>query len=57
MQRNGFYRFTFILRIWRDGNTTPWHYVLEDTTTGERHGFSDLNELTAYLMHQLSLPC
>jgi len=43
---------SYILRLWRvDGPQTPeWHASLEDPSTKERYGFSNLEQLFAFLM-------
>ncbi len=41
---------SFMLRIWieqTDGN--KWRFSLEDTQTGKRKGFANINQLKAYL--------
>lgn len=43
--------FSFLLRVWRagDGDQPEWRASLEDTCTGERRGFSSLEELWAFI--------
>jgi hypothetical protein len=43
---------SYLVRIWRDGNGTPWRASLQDAATGERRGFPDLPSLFAYLQAQ-----
>ena len=43
---------SYILRLWCAGEpeTGNWHASLEDTSTRERFGFSNLEQLFAFLM-------
>jgi len=45
---------SYILRLWRANEPQPgeWHASLEDPSTGERFGFSSLEQLFAFLMEQ-----
>jgi hypothetical protein len=52
------YRFVYILRVWRnsDGNgSAEWRFAVEDTGTGERHGFSTLAELAGFVESALRM--
>lgn len=42
---------SYLLRLWRapGGAGQPWRASLEDTLTGQRRGFADLEALVAYL--------
>ena len=43
---------SYLLRIWiepTDGE--EWRFSLEDTRTGKRHGFANLDKLVGYLTH------
>ena len=44
----------YLLRLWRvnTGRGTVWHASLEDSRTGERRGFADLDSLFAFLKEQ-----
>ena len=44
----------YLLRLWRvnSGRSTMWHASLEDSRTGERKGFADLQGLLAFLEEQ-----
>ena len=45
---------SYLLRLWQDtgeGEST-WRTSLEDTRTGERHGFLSLEALFTYLLEQ-----
>jgi hypothetical protein len=46
----------YLLRLWRvnAGRSTMWHASLEDSRTGERKGFADLQGLMAFLEEQTS---
>lgn len=48
-------RLSYLLRLWRAGNgdAPQWRFSIEDTQTHERHGFSDLAGLVAYLEAQI----
>ena len=39
----------WLLRMWRESPTAPWRIALENTTTGERKGFADLESLLLFL--------
>ncbi len=39
----------YVLRLWRNGDTTPWRAALECARTGERHAFATLADLVAFL--------
>ncbi len=45
-------RQSFVLRLWcsNAAETTYWQASLENSRTGERIGFADLEQLFAYLM-------
>ena len=43
-----------LLRLWRDGQGGAWHASLQDTKSGERIGFADLERLFAYLLRLTS---
>jgi len=45
------YRF-YLLRQWAEDAGNCWRYSLEDSRNGERIGFADLAQLTAYLAAQ-----
>lgn len=46
---------SFLLRVWRVGQNehSVWRASLEDTRTGERHGFASLEELMRFLREQI----
>lgn len=46
---------SYLLRLWRapGGVEQPWRASLQDTLTGERRGFPDLEALVAYLHDQI----
>ncbi|HSN76198.1 MAG TPA: hypothetical protein VL334_14075 [Anaerolineae bacterium] len=46
---------SYLLRLWRapGGADQPWRASLQDTLTGERTGFADLEALCAYLHAQI----
>ena len=39
----------WLLRLWRETPYTPWRIALENVSTGERQGFTDLEALLVYL--------
>ena len=47
---------SYLLRLWLAGNgdAPEWRMSLEDTGTGERHGFVDLASLVTFLETQIS---
>ncbi len=50
----------YLLRCWEERSShaqTPiiWRYSLEDSHTGERHGFADIDALLTHLRSTLSL--
>lgn len=46
---------SYLLRLWRapGGADQPWHASLQDTLSGERTGFADLEALCAFLQTQI----
>ncbi len=42
----------YLLRLWRDREAAPWRAGLEDTQTGERRNFADLEKLFTFLNEQ-----
>lgn len=49
---------SYLLRIWRvsEGEAYRWRALLESPSTGERHGFADLEQLLAYLRAEIAAP-
>jgi hypothetical protein len=43
---------SYLLRIWRDDAFSPWRALVQNPATGERHAFSSLAQLYAFLEHQ-----
>ncbi len=45
----------YLLRLWNANTSGPsaWRASLEDTHTGERRGFADLEQLYAFLAEQI----
>jgi hypothetical protein len=39
----------YVLRIWRNGEDTPWYVMLECARTGERLPFARLDDLFTFL--------
>ncbi len=37
--------FSYLLRLWREGDAAPWRASLEDAHTGERRNFARLQDL------------
>ncbi len=50
-----FHYQAYILRLWREGSAHygAWRFSLEDTSTGERRGFSTLTALIIHLQRQI----
>lgn len=48
---------SYLLRLWRapGGAGQPWRASLQDTLSGERQGFADLEALIAYLQGQIEV--
>lgn len=44
----------FLLRLWRENETTPWRATLENPHTGVRQGFSDPKSLFTFLQNLIS---
>lgn len=42
----------YLLRLWREDNTTDWRATLQNPHTGERRSFADLPTLLAFLEEQ-----
>jgi hypothetical protein len=41
---------SYLLRLWLESNDPPaWRAILESPVNGERHGFSDLQELYKFI--------
>ncbi len=43
---------SYLLRLWRCGQTEPWRAMLENITGDERHSFPDLESLFAFIRAQ-----
>jgi hypothetical protein len=43
---------SYLLRFWRDDEFSPWRAMVTDPVTGERHGFSSMAQLYAFLEEQ-----
>jgi hypothetical protein len=46
---------SFLLRLWRDDETSSWRVQLEDPHTGERRGFSSMEKMVEFLDHQIEV--
>ncbi|HEX9074394.1 MAG TPA: hypothetical protein VF932_01385 [Anaerolineae bacterium] len=44
---------SYLLRLWKT-EQADWHASLEDSRTGERIGFANLDQLFAFLMEQVA---
>jgi hypothetical protein len=44
----------FLLRLWRENETTPWRATLENPHTGVRQGFADTKSLFAFIQNLIS---
>ncbi len=47
--------FSYLLRVWlaEEGSQPQWRASLEDPLTGERQGFSSLEDVCRYLKRQI----
>jgi len=45
---------SYLLRLWRTGEEKAWRVMLEHVGTHERHGFTDLEGLYAFLQKQMN---
>jgi hypothetical protein len=47
----------FVLRMWAEPEPTRevWRFSLEDTQTGERSGFADLEHLAHFLIRRMKV--
>ena len=45
-------RYSYLLRLWRTNRSDSfdWHASLENSLTGERFGFANLEQLFSFLM-------
>ncbi len=50
---------SYLLRCWggEDGSSPAWRFSLEDTGSGERHGFANLDALTGFLRKKMQSTC
>ena len=44
---------SYMLRLWRQKEGSPWRFSLESVATGEKQPFSDLDAMFAYLNAQI----
>lgn len=53
---NAHYTFTYIVRVWRESeaNGTGWRFSVQDTVTGERHGFSELAVALGFIASEMA---
>lgn len=56
MPKNSFEYHSFLLRLWRDDQSSPWRISLQNTSTGERKGFTSLDEAAAALAELVGHP-
>jgi hypothetical protein len=42
----------YLLRIWREGSSSPWRAMLESTHTGNHHNFAAIEQLISFLLTQ-----
>jgi hypothetical protein len=48
---------SYLLRLWRTGETRPWKASLEDPQTGQRLGFKSLDALFKFLCEETASNC
>jgi hypothetical protein len=41
--------FSYLIRLWRDGEKGSWRVIIENPHNGKRYGFSDIDKLIAFL--------
>lgn len=39
----------FVLRFWQESHSPTWRILLENAQTGQRHGFTEMSQLYAFL--------
>jgi hypothetical protein len=44
---------SYLVRLWRSDDASPWRASLEDARTHERHAFSEADQLLAFLQEQM----
>jgi hypothetical protein len=44
---------TYVLRLWREHGSAPWRAALRSAESGSMLGFADLDELIAFLEHEM----
>ncbi len=42
----------YLLRLWRDGEESPWRASLQDPRAGETFGFASVTQLIAFIEQQ-----
>ena len=45
--------YAFLLRLWRENDSSPWRAALENPHTSEKHTFSTLEQLWTYVQTQI----
>ncbi len=48
---------SYLLRLWQTSSDGKWMWrsSLEDPLTGKQHGFGDVEELFAFIRHQIEI--
>jgi len=54
MRRSADYH-AFLLRLWRENNTAPWRFAIQQHQDHEPLGFATLNELLTFLHYLMQL--
>jgi hypothetical protein len=44
---------SYLVRMWRSDDASPWRASLEDARTHEHHAFSEADQLLAFLLEQM----
>ena len=44
---------SYLLRIWRDDEHTPWRIQLEDPRSGHQQGFSTMRKMVEFLEQKI----
>jgi len=44
----------YLLRLWREGTNAPWRFSLQEASSGEKYGFSDLEQMNKFLRARMT---
>ena len=54
MMKKSLNYYSYLLRLWREGDTAPWRASLEDPHTGQRRNFARLQDLFEVIEEETS---